>query len=154
MAGARGGGLIGAVVDRLIPGDEHWPPGGSTAAVRFVEQAVADGGEQGAAVAAVLQGVSGLAARRGGLFAWLPEPVRDAVLGDVEAQPGWSSGFRMLYELACEGYYTDPLVEAVIRERTGFDAARPLTGVPLEPFDERLLDRVRGLAPSYRPVPR
>jgi hypothetical protein len=154
MAGAQGGGLIGAVVDRLIPGDGHWLPGGSTAAVRFVEQAIVDGGERGTAVAAVLQGVSGLAARRGGLFAWLPEPVRDAVLGDVEAQPGWSSGFRMLYELACEGYYTDPVVEAVTLQRTGFDAALPLTGVALEPFDERLLDRVRSLPPSYRPVQR
>lgn len=154
MENARGGGLIGAVADRLIPGDGNWPAAGSTAAVPVVQRAVALHDARGAAVSAVLEGISGLAARRGGLFAWLPVPVRDAVLADVEAQPGWARGFRMLYELVCEGYYTDAAVERIVRERTGFDAALPLTGVDLEPFDESLLDRVRSLPPSYRVVER
>jgi hypothetical protein len=52
--------------------------------------------------------------------------------------------------MTLEAYYRDPAVEAVVRERTGFDSRRTMTGTPMPPFDEARLARVRALAPRYR----
>jgi hypothetical protein len=60
--------------------------------------------------------------------------------------------FRSVLAMTLEAYYRDPAVEAVTRERTGFDARRPMTGTPLPPFDPSRLDRVRSLPPRYRPA--
>jgi hypothetical protein len=39
-----------------------------------------------------------------------------------------------------------------MRELTGFDSRLPHLGSAMQPFDERLLDRVSQLPPHYRQV--
>ena len=145
--------LVTAIADRLIPGDAHWPPAGRTSPARHLDRVLARVPELRAGVLALLDAVEteALAAGADG-FAALPDPERDAVLRRVEAAPAHSGAFRAVYELVCEAYYRHPLVTRVTAERTGFDTSVPLRGVELEPFDERLLDRVRSLPPHYRRV--
>jgi hypothetical protein len=64
--------------------------------------------------------------------------------------PDLAGAFAAVLEMTLEAYYRDPAVEAVVRERTGFDSRRTMTGTPPPPFDAARLERVRSLPPRYR----
>lgn len=58
--------------------------------------------------------------------------------------------FELVRGLAYEAYYSTPMVLADLERVTGWRAANAVTGSPMAPFDEALLDRVRSLPPGYR----
>jgi len=134
--------LLTAWVDRLVPGDGTWPPASATPAVGYID-ALADRAPH---VVPPLRAA----------LAWLAE--RDlrgtgdqvALLRELETHPEHGATFRSVLEMTLEAYYRDPAVEEVVRERTGFDARRPMVGTPMAPFDPARVDRVRGLPPRYR----
>jgi hypothetical protein len=136
--------VLAAWVDRLVPGDGTWPPAGATPAVGYID-ALAD---RAPAIVRPLRAA----------LAWLAE--RDltglaidrqvAVLRELEAHPELGPVFRSVLEMTLEAYYRDPAVEEIVRERTGFDARRPMIGTPMAPFDPARLERVRSLPPRYR----
>ena len=136
--------LLTAWVDRLVPGDGTWPPASATPAVGYID-ALAD---RAPAIVAPLRAALGwLAERR---LTSLPTEEQTAVLRDLEAHAELGAVFRSVLEMTLEAYYRDPAVEEVVRERTGFDARRPMVGTPMAPFDPARLDRVRALPPRYR----
>jgi len=139
---------LASVVDRLIPGDEHWPVASSTGVVRHVDGVLARVPELRADVLGLLDAAE--AASDG--FGSAAPARRDEVLRAVEADAEHAGTFRAIYEMTCEAYYRHASVLAVMQERTGYDTTLPLRGVPLDPFDETRLDRVRTLPPRYRKV--
>jgi hypothetical protein len=60
--------------------------------------------------------------------------------------------FDLVLELVFEGYYRDPRVLEVVEQRTGFRVMAPVEGIEIDPFDEALLERVKGLPPLLREV--
>lgn len=136
--------LLTAWVDRLVPGDGTWPPASATPVVGYID-ALAD---RAPAIVAPLRAALAWLAERD-----LPSLRTDdqvAVLRDLEAHPGLGAVFRAVLEMTLEAYYRDPAVEAIVRERTGFDARIPTVGTPMAPFDPARLERVRALPPCFR----
>ena len=136
--------ILRAWVDRLVPGDEHWPPASATPAVGYID-ALAD---RAPAVQPALRAALAWLGERG--FAGLGVDAQVATLRELEAHAAHAAAFRSVLEMTLEAYYRDPGVEAVVEERTGFRSRLPMTGTPLPPFDPARLARVRDLPPRYR----
>jgi hypothetical protein len=136
--------ILTAWVERLVPGDEHWPSAASTPAVAYIDAML----QRAPAVQpAVLAAIAALAERN---FLALGTGERVAALQALEASEELGGVFASVLEMTLEAYYRDPAVEAVVRERTGFDTRLTMVGTPLPPFDESRLERVRSLTPRYR----
>jgi hypothetical protein len=136
--------VLTAWVDRLVPGDAHWPPASSTPAVAYIDAML----QRAPAVQpAVLAAIAALAAQD---FLALGDDDQVAALQGLEASVELGGVFRSVLEMTLEAYYRDPAVDAVVRERTGFDTRLTMVGTPLAPFDESRLQRVRSLPPRYR----
>jgi hypothetical protein len=136
--------ILEAWVDRLVPGDEHWPPATATPAVGYIDAML----RRAPAVAPAVLAAVGRLAERG--FAERDAGGRVGLLRELEASAELGGVFRSVLEMTLEAYYRDPAVEAVVHERTGFDSRRTMTGTPLPPFDESRLQRVRMLPARYR----
>jgi hypothetical protein len=141
---ARAVVLLTAWVDRLVPGDEHWPPASATPVVGYIDAVI----ERAPWIAPPVLGAIARLDDAG--FGALDADGRVAVLRELEASPEHGDAFRSVLEMTLEAYYRDPVVEAVVRRRTGFDSRRTLAGSPMPPFDPSRLARVRDLPPRYR----
>lgn len=136
--------LLTAWVDRLVPGDEHWPSASATDAVAYIDAMLRS-------APAIAPGVLvALGRLRDAGFAALDAEARTALLREIESSPELGDVFRSVLEMTLEAYYRDPAVEAVVEARTGFRSRRTMVGTPLAPFDPSRLDRVRALSPRYR----
>jgi hypothetical protein len=60
--------------------------------------------------------------------------------------------FAMVRELTYEAYYARPRVLEVLEKETGWHYEVAFSGSEMEPFDERLLQRMKTVAPHYRRV--
>jgi hypothetical protein len=60
--------------------------------------------------------------------------------------------FAMIRELTYEAYYTHPHVLDALAAETGWQYETAFSGAAMEPFDERLLERMRTITPRYRQV--
>ncbi len=136
--------VLGAWVDRLVPGDAHWPPASATPAVAYID-AMLD--RAPAARPPIRAALARLADRD---LTALGDDDRDAALHELEASAEHGPAFRAVLEMTLEAYYRDPAVERVVADRTGFHSGRPMVGTPMAPFDEARVDRVRALPPRYR----
>jgi hypothetical protein len=58
--------------------------------------------------------------------------------------------FPMVRDLTYEAYYAHPRVLDVLERETGWRYEAAISGGELEPFDERLLDRMRTVPPRWR----
>ena len=59
----------------------------------------------------------------------------------------------IVWELACEAYYRDPVVLATLERRTGFGAAQATVGWELERFAPELIASVAERPATYVEVP-
>ncbi len=134
-----------ALMDTLLPGDgRDWPAAGAHGLTsRFKEMAagVPDGEVALTTVIAALPPG----------FADLDADQREAALSAIEAaQP---AAFDAVVTAAYNAYYNDPGVRDVIERLTGYENRPPQPqGYTLDPFDERLLDKVKARGPIWRPV--
>jgi hypothetical protein len=143
--------LLRAVQDRLLPGDGTVPAAYDTGAAEAVDRYLTEQPSLRPAVLGALAGISVASAAFGspGGFAGLDAAGRDAVLRSVEAAA--PDEFDALLVQSYTGYYCDPAVQAAL----GLPSPLQPTGYPgmmQEPFDERLLDRVRAEAKVWRPA--
>jgi hypothetical protein len=136
--------VLTAWVDRLVPGDAHWPSASSTPAVAYIDAMLQRAPAVQPAVAAAIEALTAQD------FLALGADDQIAALQALESSDRFGGVFRSVLEMTLEAYYRDPAVEAVVRERTGFDSRRTMVGTPLPPFDESRLERVRSLPPRYR----
>jgi gluconate 2-dehydrogenase gamma chain len=107
---------LGAVVDRLIPADEHGPGAVEAGVVRYIDSSLA--GELSALLAsyeANLAALDALAAeRRGRLFAELGHEDRDTLLAELESggasgfEPSAATFFELVRTHAIQGMFGDP----------------------------------------------
>jgi hypothetical protein len=130
---------LDAVLDTLLPGDTDWPAGGALDLAASVKDDVG---------ADTLQA---LLDRLPPDFAAGDVDRREAALRAIEAE--LPDAFARLVDAAYLGYYTAPLVRAVIERVTGYEARPPQPlGYELEPFDEHLVEKQRQRAPFWRKV--
>jgi hypothetical protein len=144
--------VLEAWSERLIPGDAFWPSAGTVGTAAYVESVMARSSGTHAAVARALAGIEEAAQRKYGRgFAACAADEQDEVLASLRDGP-LGPTHQAVLEFTYEDYYRAPSVTAVMLQRTGFDSSLPVTGSPMEPFDDGLLDRVRTLPPRYREV--
>ena len=136
--------VLRAWVERLVPGDPHWPPASATPAVAYIDAML----DRAPAVQPPIRDALGLLADRD--LTGLGDDDRDAVLRELESSQEHGPAFRAVLDMTLEAYYRDPAVEAVVEARTGFRSRLPMVGTPMAPFDEARVDRVRALPPRYR----
>jgi gluconate 2-dehydrogenase subunit 3-like protein len=139
---------LSAWADALIPGGEGWPAAAEVGAAAYVDNCAALSPVLRGALRAALTAVESGAERRAATFAELDPATRREVLTSLEAER--PELFTLVLELTFEGYYRHPRVQRAVEERTGFRPDVPVVGMPLDPFDEATLARVRSLPPRVR----
>jgi hypothetical protein len=82
-------------------------------------------------------------------FAEATPPERVEVLRTFEASDPLDA-FPMVRDLTYEAYYAHPRVLDVLERETGWRYEAAISGGELEPFDERLLERMRTVPPRWR----
>ncbi|MHB1537676.1 MAG: gluconate 2-dehydrogenase subunit 3 family protein [Solirubrobacteraceae bacterium] len=144
--------LLAAWAQRLIGADEHWPSAAEVGAPMYADNCASRSPLLRCLLPRALAALDRQALELVGVaFLDCEERQRDAALAELERGPH-AALFELVLELVFEGYYrAEPVLEAIER-RTGFQVDAPLRGVALEPFDEALLGRVRGLPPLLRQV--
>lgn len=146
-------GTLEAWTGRLVPAAGEWPGADEIGAAAYVDAAIAAEPLARPTVLRTIDRLDARAAEEGHpSFAGSPPELADRILTEVSTDPEYAPGFQQVLELTYEAYYRDPRVCAVMQDRTGFNSSLPHLGSEMEPFDEGLLDRVRGLPPHYRQV--
>jgi hypothetical protein len=135
--------LLAAVLDRLLPATDELAGAGALGLAGAVERDP------------LLETMPDALAR---VYARLPEAFPqldgqaqdDALRGAERDEP---AAFAILVNCAYNAYYVDPRALARIERRTGYRALAPQpAGYEIEPFDERLLVRVRAREPFWRRI--
>jgi hypothetical protein len=145
---------LGAWVARIIPGDEHWPSAGELDTVAYIDAvAVKAAVLRPLLLAGIDAATSAAKARGAATFGALSTDDQVAVLTGLETAGADSlaaQAFSVILELTYEAYYRHADVQAIVKERTGFDIDRTVQGAPLEPFPTERLTRVSMLPARYR----
>jgi hypothetical protein len=133
----------------LIPAGAGRPSAAQAGAPRYIDRVCSSSPVLRCALVVALDALAAAAARQHDRpFAQCSPVQRAAVLeAFASADP---HAFGMIKGLTYEAYYATPMVLAVLERATGWRAANALTGGPMDPFDEALLDRVRSLPAGYR----
>lgn len=140
-------GVLAAWAERLIPAAGSWPAADEVDAHMYADNCAA----RSPLLRSMLLRAVDAAERRaraehGRGFAECDAGEREKVLRSLAGGPE-AVLFDLVLELVFEGYYRTPRVLEVVEERTGFKVMAPVEGIELEPFDESLLERVKGLPP-------
>jgi hypothetical protein len=142
-------GTLRALADEIIPAGGGMPSASEAGAIRYLTDLAVQHPDVRKQLDGVLAAVERSArSRHRRAFSRLDGARRIAILADLaRTDPDLFTSAR---NLVYEGYYTQP----VVGERLGFEfRAASEAGPPLEPFDERLVERVRSMGPLYRIVP-
>jgi hypothetical protein len=138
-----------AFADAIIPAGAGMPAASEAGAAAYVDVLASADETIGGQLRDALKAIDDAArAARGRGFTRLDAPGRAAVLAALENTA--PDTFHPAKNLVYEGYYTQPAVQDALGYR--FIPAG-VEGPPVEPFEEHLLVRVKGLAPFYRRVP-
>lgn len=142
-----------AWVGRIIPADDVWPSAAELDAVGYIDAIIR---KAPALRPVLLGGVDALEraahAEHDSSFADLPTGAQVQLLRDVEAHLA-PEAFSVILELAYEAYYRHPRVQAIVKERTGFDVRNTVVGKPMEPFPIERLRPIGTRPDNYRSVP-
>jgi hypothetical protein len=137
-----------ALVDTLVPGNEHWPTASAAGAAAYVDATAA---RVPRLRGPLLRGVDALEGRARGRcgrpLSECTQAERSALAAELEASE--RELFSLVLELTMEAYYRDPAVLEVVRERTAYDPGVPLRGTGMLPFEPALLDRVRRMPQRF-----
>jgi hypothetical protein len=143
---------LAAWAERLIPAEGPWPSAAAVDAHMYVDNCAA----RSPLLRSMLLRAVDLVDREalgahGAGFADCDEADREELLSELQSGSD-ALLFDLVLELVFEGYYRDPRVLEVVEQRTGFRVMAPVEGIEIEPFDEALLERVKGLPPLIREV--
>jgi len=143
---------LAAWAERLIPASGSWPSAADVDSQMYADNCAARSPLLRSMLLRAVDSVE--RAARDGLgkgFAESSAEERDKLLAELEGGED-ALLFDLVLELIFEGYYRAPAVLEVVERRTGFKVMAPVEGIELEPFDESLLKRVKGLPPLLREV--
>ena len=139
-----------AAADVIIPAHRRMPSAAAVGAVGYIERIAAT---DAALKQQLLDGLERIelnaSTTNGSRFDLLPVVRQVEVLADLERTNTPSNFFPMLRDLVYEAYYTQPRVQQLIGY--SFRSGRRRTA-PVQPFDERLVARVRRQKATYRRV--
>jgi hypothetical protein len=139
-----------AWVDALIPARGERPAAGDVGAAEYIDAIVFHAPRVRAILLEAIDAVDGMsAARHNTPFASAEPSVQTAILRAFEAADG-GGAFAMIRDLTYEAYYAHPRVLDVLERETGWRYEIAFSGSDMEPFDERLLARMRASAPRWR----
>jgi gluconate 2-dehydrogenase gamma chain len=108
--GERESALLAAIVERLVPTDEHGPGAREANVAGYIESALAT--DYRAHLATYVEGLGALdryarSAHEAG-FLDLTAEQQDAVLGDAESGKADAAFFELVRQHTCEGMFGDP----------------------------------------------
>ena len=143
-------GALRAWVCTLIPARDERPAAGDVGAAEYIDATVFFTPRLRGVLLDAIDTVEHMAQKlTGGRFAEATPPERTAVLRAFAANDPLDA-FPMVRDLTYEAYYAHPLVLDVLERETGWRYEVAISGGDLEPFDERLLDRMRTVPPRWR----
>jgi hypothetical protein len=139
-----------AWVSTLIPSRDARPAAGEVGAAEYVDATVFLTPRLRGVLLDGIDTVDQLAVKlTGRRFAEASAEDRIEVLRSFEANDPFDA-FPMVRDLTYEAYYAHPLVLEVLERETGWRYQVAFSGGELEPFDERLLARMRTVPPHWR----
>ena len=137
--------------DVIIPAQGRMPAASRVGAVGYIERIANGDRALGGLLVAGLRAMGAHAESAHGLrFDRLGAEQQVSVVAFAEKSNTPAGFFPLLRDLVYEAYYTQSRVQKLLGYN--FRSGRRRTA-PLEPFDEQLVARVRGLKPFYRQVP-
>jgi hypothetical protein len=139
-----------AWVNTLIPARGERPAAGDVGAVEYIDATIFLTPRLRGVLLDAIDTVGQLAQKLvGRSFAEATPPDRVEVLRAFEANDPLDA-FPMVRDLTYEAYYAHPRVLDVLEHETGWRYEAAISGGEVEPFDERLLDRMRTVPPRWR----
>jgi hypothetical protein len=152
LLNAERAAVLRAWVDTLIPATGERPAAGDVGAAEYVDATVFLATRLRGVLLDGIDTVDRLAVERVGRpFAECSPAARTDVLRAFEAADPLAA-FPMVRDLTYEAYYAHPRVLEALERVTGWRYETAIAGAEMEPFDERLLERMRAAAPRYRKV--
>jgi hypothetical protein len=139
-----------AWADTLIPARGARPAAGDIGAAEYVDAIAFQAPRVRASLIAAIDRVELMSRDGQGVpFAVADQGARAAILHELEE--GDESGiFGVVRDLCYEAYYAHPQVLDTLERETGWRYENAFSGSEMTPFDERLLERMRAVAPSWR----
>ncbi len=145
-------GVLAAWAACLVPAEAPWPSAAEVDAHMYADACASRSPLLRSMLLRAVDGVEAAARTAHGRgFAECGSAEQEALLRELAAGED-RAFFDLVLELVFEGYYRAPGVLTVVEERTGFEVRAPVEGAELIPFDERLLERVKGLPAFFREV--
>ncbi len=142
--------ILRAWVSTLIPARGERPAAGDVGAAEYVDATVFLTPRLRGVLLDGIDTVEQLAQKlTGRRFAEATPTEQAEVLRTFEANDPLDA-FPMVRDLTYEAYYAHPRVLDVLERETGWRYEVAFSGGELEPFDERLLERMRTVAPRWR----
>jgi Gluconate 2-dehydrogenase subunit 3 len=139
-----------AWVDTLIPTRGERPKAGDIGAAEYVDTTAFRAPPIRALLLDALEAVNQISVERhGGPFVDIGAEDRAAILRYVEEMDE-SGAFAMVRDLTYEAYYTHRRVLDLLERETGWRYETTFSGSEMEPFDERLVARMRTSPPTWR----
>ena len=144
--------VLRAWVSALIPANGERPAAGDVGAAEYVDATVFLTPRLRGVLLDGIDTVDQLAMNLVGRpFADATRPEQAEVLRTFEANDPLDT-FPMVRDLTYEAYYAHSRVLDVLERETGWRYKVAFSGGELEPFDERLLERMRSVPPRWRKV--
>lgn len=132
-------GTFPALAELIIPAQDEWPSAGDVVRPDAVERMCADSFAVRDAVSTVLDAVHGAALSAGAdsLRAIATHERQAAAVKEVES--ALPVQFKTFVNCVYEVYYSDPGVQRVIEQRTGYRVRAAVDGVSVAQFEDVLL---------------
>lgn len=141
-----------AWVSRLIPGDGLWPSADELDTVAYIDAVVSKAPELRLVLLTGIDAIDrGTHAAHGVAFAAAGADQQTVVLREAESSTA-PEAFSMVLELTYEAYYRSPRVQAIVKDRTGFDVTNTIVGKPMRPFPVERLHTISTRPDHFRSV--
>jgi hypothetical protein len=137
----------------LIPAAEGRPDAGALGAAEYIDATVLQVPSLRPALLHALDSIERIALTkaRQSFDSCTPE-IREQLLREYQVADD-ADAFSMVSDFTYEAYYGHPEVLAALESVTGWRGLGPMKGGSMAPFDAKLLERVKSLAPRWRQVP-
>mgnify|MGYP001370488158 CR=1 FL=1 len=143
---------LSAWVARLIPKREGWPSAAELDTVAYIDAIVTKAPTLRPVLLKGIDAVDAAAVSTHGVpFASATTEQQTALLHEAESALA-PEAFTMVLELTYEAYYRSPKVQAIVKERTGFDVRNTVVGKPMRPFPVERLQEMSTRPDHFRSV--
>jgi hypothetical protein len=137
----------------LIPATQGRPDAGALGSAEYIDATVLLVPSLRPALIHALDSIERIAVTKAGQsFGRCSPEVREQLLREYQVADD-ADAFSMVSDFTYEAYYGHPDVLAALESTTGWRGLGPMKGGPMEPFDAKLLERVKSLPARWRQAP-